>query len=64
MIMQICSTENEHFWDKYSENFNALAGQLMEHNIDIQLLKNTINAYDKYKNKLMKEKIKVLLRNI
>jgi hypothetical protein len=64
MIIQKCSTEDEQYWDNYSENFNMLAGQLLEHNIDIHLLRNTINAYDKYKNKLMKDKIKVLLKDI
>jgi hypothetical protein len=61
MSMQKGNTNDERYWDNYSESYNVLAGKLLEHNIDIRLLKKMIRSYDKYKKQLMKEKIKALL---
>jgi hypothetical protein len=49
-------------WDEYSKNYNLLADCLMEHNIDIQLLRKTINSHEKYQRQLMKNKIITLLK--
>jgi len=52
------------YWDTYSQNYNLLADCLVEHNIDIQLLRNTINSYENYIKQLMLFKINEIIEKI
>lgn len=51
-------------WNKYSEKYNLCADKLLEAGIDVNILKNTIDAYKEYEKCVMLNKVRSTLTDL